>query len=80
VPRVHPRLRRHGARSRRPSEANVAATLAAFLTIGGGTALARHWLLVSTSQVKPNVLRALRGNRGHRGYRGFGYGTWAVTG
>jgi hypothetical protein len=73
MPRVHPLRRRDGGPPRRRfSYANVAATLALFLAIGGGTALAaRHYLIVSTSQVKPNVLRALRGNRGYRGYRGY---------
>jgi hypothetical protein len=78
VPRVHPRLRRHGARSKRLSDANTAATLAVFVSIDRGTALAaHHHLLVCTSKVKANVLRVLRG---HRGYRGFGCGTWPVTG
>ncbi len=74
MPRIHLRIRPRasGPAHRRLTYANVAATLALFLAVGGGTALAaRHYLIVSTSQVKPNVLRALRGNRGYRGYRGY---------
>lgn len=73
MPRLVPRKRRPDATPRRRlSYANVAASLALFLAVGGGTALAaHHYLVVSTSQIKPNVLRSLHGNRGYRGYRGY---------
>jgi hypothetical protein len=60
-----------GARHKRMSYANVAATLALFLALGGGTAwAAHHYLITSTNQIKPSVLKSLRGYRGYRGYRG----------
>ena len=56
---------------RRPSYANVAATLALVLVVGGGTAYAAHqYLLSSLSQIKPSVRKELRGARGARGKRG----------
>jgi collagen type VII alpha len=82
VPRVNPSLRRRPGElpRRRLSYANIAATLALFLAVGGGTALAaRHYLIVSTSQIKPAVLRSLHGNRGYRGYRGYA-GAVGLTG
>src|SRR5580704_12899799 len=64
---------------------NVVATLALFLAIGGGTAFAaRHYLITSTKQIKPTVLRSLRGNTGlqgtigNRGYRGYKGATGAA--
>jgi len=62
------------------SYANVVATLALFLAIGGGTALAaRHYLITSTNQIKPTVLRSLHGSRGALGYRGY-HGSKGATG
>ena len=56
---------------RRLSYANVAATLALVLVVGGGTAYAAHqYLLSSLSQIKPSVRKELRGARGARGKRG----------
>ena len=41
------------------------------LALGGGTAWAAHrYLITSTGQITPNVLRSLRGYRGYRGFRG----------
>jgi len=73
MPRLFPRSSRPGGPPRRRfSYANVAASLALLLAVGGGTALAaHHYLVVSRSQIKPNVLRSLHGNRGYRGYRGY---------
>jgi hypothetical protein len=76
----------HGDRTgsrRRMSYANVVATLALVLAIGGGTAwAAHHYLIVSTSQIKPNVLRKLHGAKGHNGTNGTNGATGAtgVTG
>jgi hypothetical protein len=50
--------------------ANVVATLALVLALGGGTAWATGYIIVSTHQIKPSVLKSLRGNRGPRGYTG----------
>jgi hypothetical protein len=56
---------------RRSSYANVASTLALFLALGGGTAWAsQHWLLHSTKQIKPSVLKKLHGAKGATGLTG----------
>ncbi len=47
----------------------VAAALAALFVVAGGAAAAGHFVITSTSQIKPNVIRALRGNQGPRGLR-----------
>jgi hypothetical protein len=55
----------------RPSYANVAATLALVLALGGGTAwAAHHYIISSTHQIKPSVLKKLRGKRGRSGAAG----------
>jgi hypothetical protein len=68
------RLGHHGDRTgsrRRTSYANVVSTLALVLAIGGGTAwAAHHYLIVSTSQIKPSVLKKLHGANGHNGHNG----------
>ena len=54
--------------------------LALVLALGGGTAwAAQHYLITSTNQIKPNVLKSLRGYRGYRGYTGKN-GTNGATG
>jgi hypothetical protein len=56
---------------RRSSYANVVATLALFLALGGGTAWAsHHWLLSSTKQIKPSVIKKLHGAKGATGPTG----------
>jgi hypothetical protein len=56
---------------RRRSYANITATLALVFALGGGTAWAAHsYLITSTHQIKPSVLKTLRGNRGPRGFAG----------
>jgi hypothetical protein len=55
---------------KRLSYANVVATLALVLALGGGTAWATNYIIVSTHQIRPSVLKSLRGNRGPRGYAG----------
>ena len=68
------RLGHHGDRTgsrKRTSYANVVSTLALVLAIGGGTAwAAHHYLITSTSQIKPNVLRKLHGHNGRNGRNG----------
>jgi hypothetical protein len=60
-----------GTPGKRTSYANVAATLALVLAIGGGTAVAASsYLITSTHQIKPSVLKSLRGPRGFRGFKG----------
>jgi hypothetical protein len=61
---------RRGGR-RRLGYANVVSTLALVLAIGGGTAwAAHHYLITSTSQIKPSVLAKLHGARGAAGAQG----------
>ncbi len=55
---------------RRITYANVVATLALVLAMSGGAVAASHYLINSTKQIKPSVLKKLRGNRGLRGYDG----------
>jgi hypothetical protein len=50
--------------------ANVAATLALVLAMGGGALAATHYLITSTKQISPHVLRQLRGHRGPQGRTG----------
>jgi hypothetical protein len=54
-----------GVPRRRLSYANVASTLALVIALGGGTAWAAHtYLVTSTSQIKPSVLKKLQGKNG----------------
>lgn len=55
---------------RRITYANVVATLALVLAMSGGAVAATHYLLNSTKQINPKVLKKLRGDRGPRGYVG----------
>ena len=60
-------------RRRRVSYANVAATLALVLALGAGTAWAKkhiHFIITSTSQIKPSVRADLRGANGTDGTDG----------
>jgi hypothetical protein len=47
--------------------ANVAATLALFFSTGAGALAASHYIITSTSQIKPSVRHALRGAGGPPG-------------
>ena len=53
---------------RRPS--TVIALVALFLSLGGSAIAAKHYLITSTSQIKPSVLRQLRGTGGPQGATG----------
>jgi hypothetical protein len=50
--------------------ANVTATLALILSMGSGALAANHYLITSTKQIKPSVLRTLHGARGPQGSAG----------
>jgi hypothetical protein len=50
--------------------ANVMATLAVFLGMGGSAVAAQHYLLSSTRQIAPKVLRSLKGRVGANGLQG----------
>lgn len=57
-------------RLRSPSPATALSALALFFALGGTAIAARHYLLTSTSQIKPSVLRQLHGDTGARGEAG----------
>jgi hypothetical protein len=65
-------MRRRGFRAVRGriTYANVAATLALVLAMSGGALAASHYLINSTKQINPNVLKKLHGARGARGALG----------
>jgi Collagen triple helix repeat (20 copies) len=52
------------------SYANVVATLALIFAMGGTAIAANHYLINSTKQINPKVLKKLRGNTGPRGLTG----------
>jgi hypothetical protein len=52
------------------SYANVVATFALVLAMSGGALAATHYLINSTKQINPKVLKQLRGHTGHTGLPG----------
>jgi hypothetical protein len=50
--------------------ANVAATLALLFAMSGGALAAKHYLINSSKQINPKVLKTLRGKTGPRGPAG----------
>jgi hypothetical protein len=56
--------------TRHLSYANVVATLALVFAMAGSAIAAKHYLITSTSQISPKVLRALRGAVGRPGVAG----------
>jgi hypothetical protein len=52
------------------SYANVTATVALVLSMSGGALAATHYLINSTSQINPKVLKALKANAGTNGAPG----------
>ena len=55
---------------RRFSYANVAATLALVFSMTGGALAANHYLINSTKQINPKVLKKLKGKNGAAGVKG----------
>jgi hypothetical protein len=60
-------MRRLKPRRGRFSYANVTATLALVLSMSGGALAANHYLINSTRQISPKVLKRLEGNTGPPG-------------
>jgi hypothetical protein len=59
-----------GAIRRHLSYANVVATMALVLAMGGSALAANHYLISSTKQIKPSVLKKLKGAKGAAGKSG----------
>src|SRR6516165_6866245 len=55
---------------RRPSLPTVLGLLALFFALGGTAIAAKHYIITSTSQIKPSVLKQLRGTSGPAGANG----------
>jgi len=55
---------------KRLSYANVAATLALVFSMTGGALAAKHYLISSTKQISPKVLKKLHGANGRKGATG----------
>jgi hypothetical protein len=55
---------------RKPSTATILALCAVFIALGGTAVAASHFLITSTNQIAPGVLRALHGARGPAGAKG----------
>ncbi len=55
---------------KRITYANVVATLALVFAMSGGALAAKHYLINSTGQISPKVLKSLRGRTGARGKTG----------
>jgi hypothetical protein len=54
----------------RPTPTSIIAVLALLVAFGGSAVAASHYIITSTTQIKPNVLRYLRGHTGARGQTG----------
>lgn len=57
-------------RVRKPTPAAVIAIVALVLALGGTAVAASHYIITSTGQIKPSVLRALRAGAGAKGTAG----------
>jgi hypothetical protein len=55
---------------RKPSPTFASALLALFVALGGTAVAATHFVITSTSQIKPSVLKELHGHAGPRGDTG----------
>ena len=58
--------------------ANVVATLALFFAMSGGAFAATHYLINSTRQINPKVLKVLKGGEGGSGSNGANGSTGAA--
>jgi len=74
---VQAAAREHGRQSltkasirRHLSYANIVATMALVLAMGGSAIAPNHYLITSTKQIKSSVLKKLKGNAGAKGATG----------
>jgi hypothetical protein len=56
--------------ARRPSPTSIIASLALFFALGGTAVAASHYVITSSSQIKPTVLSKLKGKPGPQGAAG----------
>jgi hypothetical protein len=68
VPRPTPAM--FSAIQKRLTYANVVATLALVFAMGGSAVAAKHYLVNSTKQINPKVLKKLKGHNGQNGKTG----------
>lgn len=61
---------RRRPKGRHLSYANVVATLALVFSLSGGALAASHYLITSTKQISPSLLKKLKGKTGARGPQG----------
>jgi Collagen triple helix repeat (20 copies) len=55
---------------RKPSPGVAIAVVALFFALGGSAIAAKHYLITSTKQIKPSVLKSLKGKAGAKGLTG----------
>lgn len=58
------------SKQKRLTYANVVATLALVFAMSGGAIAANHYLITSTKQISPKVIKKLKGNAGPQGKQG----------
>jgi hypothetical protein len=63
---------------RHPAPATVISLVALFFSLSGAAFAAKHYVLNSTSQINPKVLKALKGKTGAKGARGAAGATGAT--
>jgi hypothetical protein len=63
-------IRRPSMHIDRPSLGGLMAFLALLIALGGSATAASHYLITSTSQIKPSVLKKLEGRAGTNGAPG----------
>ena len=54
----------------RAMRGNIVAWLALFVAMGGTSLAASHYVITSTKQIKPSLLKKLKGSKGTRGLQG----------
>ncbi len=68
--RTPPQRRDRSSRGRRLTYANLVSTMALLFAMSGGAMAANHYLITSTRQISPKVLKAFKGRAGSAGAQG----------